>query len=689
MRLAHFCIDRPIFAAVLSILITLFGAASFFSLPLSQYPEIVPPTVVIRANYPGASAQVVSDTVATPIEQQINGVEDMLYMSSQATGDGQLTTIITFELGTDLDKAQVLVQNRLSLALPRLPEAVSRQGLTVRKSSPDLLLAVNMSSPDGSRDQLYISNFVNLQIRDVLSRIKGVGDVRMAGAQDLSMMIWLDPDKAAARNLTAGEIVNALRSQNVQISAGVVNQPPVATSRAYQLNVEALGRLSRPEQFEDIVIRREQGRVTRVRDVARVEVASQTVSDRTYLNEAPGVGIAVFQLPGSNALETADQVRATMAELARSFPPGIEYSINFDPTRFVAASVHAVYMTLIEAVLLVAFVVVLFLQKWRAAIVPIAAIPVSLIGTFAVLSAFGYSLNTISLLGLVLAIGIVVDDAIIVVENVERNLEKGMTPKEAAHVTMDEVGVALIAISLVLMAVFVPAALVPGIPGRFFEQFAATISVATLISAFVSLTLSPALCAVLLKAHDPHGGSQPGFWPSRVLAWFFGRFDRGFDWVSERYGRLTARLIRVSTFALIAYAGLVALAGWQLMRAPTGFIPEQDQSQLITIFRLPPGAALDRADAVVQQIVARLKSVDGVRVVASSSGVDGATGTNASNVGRIFTILDPHQERVSKGLTLQKILATVNERLSDIQEARIVTVLPPPVRGIGITGVSR
>ncbi|MFD1331156.1 efflux RND transporter permease subunit [Methylopila musalis] len=686
MRLAHFCIDRPIFAVVLSILITLIGAASFFSLPLSQYPEIVPPTVVIRANYPGASAQVVSDTVATPIEQQINGVEDMLYMSSQATGDGQLTTTVTFKLGTDLDKAQVLVQNRLSLALPRLPESVSRQGLTVRKSSPDLLLAVHMRSPDGSRDQLYVSNYVNLAIRDRLARIEGVGDVRMLGAQDLSMVIWLDPDKAAARNLTAGEIVTALRAQNAQISAGVVNQPPTATSRAFQLNVEALGRLSDPAQFGAVIIKSENGRVTRVRDVARVEIASQTVTDRTYINDAPGVGVGVFQLPGGNALATADEVRATMAELAADFPPGIEYAINFDPTRFVSASVNAVYATIIEAVILVALVVLLFLQRWRAAIVPIVAIPVSLVGTFAALAAFGYSLNTISLLGLVLAIGIVVDDAIIVVENVERNLENGLTPKQAAHVTMDEVGVALIAIALVLMAVFAPAALMPGIPGQFFEQFAITISVATLISAFVSLTLSPALCAILLKPHAHGEAARPRFWPARALQWFFRQFNRAFDWTADRYGRLTARLLRVSALALAVYLGLVGLAGWQLMRAPTGFIPDQDQSLLVTIVRLPPGAALDRADAAVVEVAERLKRLDGVQVAVSSSGIDGATGSNASNVGRVFTVLKPHEERAAQGLDLATMRAKVNAALADIQDAQIVTVLPPSVRGIGSTG---
>jgi HAE1 family hydrophobic/amphiphilic exporter-1 len=685
MRLAHFCIDHPIFASVLSVLIVLIGAASFFALPLAQYPEIVPPTVVIRATYPGASAQVVSDTVAAPIEQQVNGVENMLYMSSQATGDGQLLTTVTFALGTDLDTAQVLVQNRLSLALPRLPEAVRLTGLTVNKSSPDILLAVHMLSPDGSRDQLYLSNFTTLQVRDALARVPGVGDVRLNGAQDLSMVVWLDPDKVAGRGLTAGDVVAALRAQNVQISAGVVNQPPAPTSRAYQLNVETLGRLSDPAQFGDIVIKTDgDGRVTRVRDVARVELASQTVTDRTYINASPGVGLAVFQLPGSNALATADSVRAVMTELSASFPPGVEYQINYDPTRFVAASVEAVYHTIGEAIALVALVVILFLQRWRAAIVPIAAIPVSLVGTFAVLAAFGYSLNTLSLLGLVLAIGIVVDDAIIVVENVERNLQDGLTPREAAHRTMDEVGVALIAIALVLVAVFVPAAFIPGIPGRFFEQFAVTISVATLISAFVSLTLSPALCALLLTAHQHE--ERPAGFVGRTLGRAFGAFNRGFDALSERYGRLTARILRVSSLALVVYAGLVGLAGWQLARAPTGFITNQDQGLLITNFRLPPGSSLERSDAVLQQIVTALRGIDGVTTAVSASGVDGATGTNASDAGRIFVLLAPYAEREAKGLTLDRIQGTINQRLATIQEASIVTVQPPPVRGIGTLG---
>ena len=457
MNLSHFFIDRPIFATVLSIFVILIGAAAYFTLPVAQYPEIAPPTIVISASYPGASAEVVSDTVSTPLEQEINGVENMLYMSSQATADGNLQLTVTFALGTDLDISQVLVQNRVAIAQPKLPEEVQRLGVTVKKNSPDMLMVIHLSSPDGSRDQLYISNYATLQVRDVLSRLDGVGDVRIFGARDYAMRIWLDPDKVAARNLTAGEIVSALQAQNVQVASGVLNQPPTASPGAYQLNVETLGRLTDPRQFGNIIVRNDpNGRVTRIRDVARVELGAQDYSANGYLDQREAVPLLVFQRPGSNALATAGRIKATMQELARSFPSGLQYDIVYNPTEFIAESVHEVQKTIFEAVILVVIVVILFLQTWRASIIPIVAIPVSLIGTFAVLAAFGFSLNNLSLFGLVLAIGIVVDDAIVVVENVERNLRLGMSPKEAAHRTMDEVGGALIAIALVLSAVFRP-----------------------------------------------------------------------------------------------------------------------------------------------------------------------------------------------------------------------------------------
>ena len=502
MRFSHFCIDRPVFATVMSILIVLLGLAAYFTLPVAQYPEIAPPTIEIRASYPGASAEIISNTVATPIEQEVNGVEDMLYMTSQATSDGQLQITVTFALGTDLNTAQVLVQNRVAVAESRLPEDVRRIGVTVRKSSPDMLMVIHLLSPDGSRDPLYISNYATLQVRDALARLDGVGDVRIFGARDYAMRIWLDPEKVASRNLTAPEVIAALRAQNVQVASGVINQPPVPEQGAFQMNVETLGRLSDPRQFRNIVVKTDaDGRVTRLDDIATVELAAQDYTANGYLDEIPAVPLLVFQRPGSNALETSDRLLATMAELSKDFPPGVKYDVIYNPTEFIAESVEEVETTIWIAIVLVVIVVILFLQTWRAAVIPVVAIPISLIGTFMVMAALGYSLNTLSLFGLVLAIGIVVDDAIVVVENVERQLRAGFSPREAAHRTMDEVGGALVAIALVLCAVFIPAALIGGIQGQFFRQFAVTIAAATVISLFVSLTLSPALSAILLKPH--------------------------------------------------------------------------------------------------------------------------------------------------------------------------------------------
>jgi HAE1 family hydrophobic/amphiphilic exporter-1 len=684
MGFSHFFVDRPIFASVLSIFIMLIGAAAYVTLPVAQYPEIAPPTIQVSASYPGASAEIVSDTVATPLEQEINGVDHMLYMASQSTGDGRLSLTVTFALGTDLDAAQVLVQNRVAIAEARLPEPVRRLGVTVRKNSPDMLMVIHLSSPDNTRDALYISNYATLQVRDVLARLEGVGDVRVFGARDYSMRIWLDPEQIAARNLTAGEVVEALRAQNVQVASGVLNQPPVPSSAAFQLNVETQGRLEDVRQFERIVVKTDpDGRVTRLGELARVELGAQDYSANGYLDDRPAVPLLIFQRPGSNALETAERLQATMAELAQSFPAGLRYDIVYNPTEFIAESVDEVVKTIFEAVILVALVVILFLQTWRAAIIPIVAIPVSLIGTFAVMATLGYSLNNLSLFGLVLAIGIVVDDAIVVVENVERNLRLGMAAREAAHRTMDEVGGALIAIALVLAAVFIPAAFLPGISGQFFRQFAVTIAAATAISAFVSLTLSPALCALLLRSHGEQ--RRPPLLLRPVQAFFRG-FNALFERLAGGYAGLTRRLIRLSAVMLLLYAGLIGLTGWQFERAPTGFIPEQDQAYSITVIQLPPGASLERTDAVVRQAAEIILATPGIAHAVPFAGFDGATFTNASNAGAIFAAFQPFAARIPEGLSAPRLLRELNARLGAIQDAFIITIMPPPVRGIGTGG---
>ncbi|HEU4498993.1 MAG TPA: efflux RND transporter permease subunit, partial [Sphingomicrobium sp.] len=588
MRFSHFFIRRPIFAGVIAIIITIVGAFAYFGLPVSQFPEIVPPTVTVSTAYPGASAETVADTVAAPIEQQINGVDNMLYQSSQSTGDGRLTITVTFKLGTDLDTAQVLVQNRVALAEPSLPEEVRRQGVVVRKTSPSWLMAVNVLSPDGSLDRGYVSNYALTQLKDRLSRVDGIGDVSIFGARDYAMRVWIDPGRASTLGLTAGEVVQALRSQNIQVAAGVVGQPPFDTGAAQQLNVETQGRFKTADEFANIVIRSDPatGAITRVRDVARVELGAEDYGVNAYLSGTDSIILGITQRPGTNALAAAEGVKRELADAAKSFPKGLEYKIIWNPTEFISESMSEVQKTLLEAMVLVVLVIIVFLQSWRAAIIPIVAIPVSLIGTFAVLTALGYSLNTLSMFGLVLAIGIVVDDAIVVVENVERNLEDGLSPREASHRSMDEVSTALVAIALVLCAVFVPVTFLTGITGEFYRQFAVTISASTIISLLLSLTLSPALAALLLKPKSGHR-AEAGIIGSLHRAG--DRFNDRFGALSEWYGRFTQRVAGAPRRALTAYAGLVVLTVSLFWATPAGFIPAQDQGYALAAIQLPPG----------------------------------------------------------------------------------------------------
>ena len=687
MRLTHFFIDRPIFAAVLSLLLTIAGAITQRALPISEYPEIAPPTVNIATTYPGASAQVISETVATPIEQEVNGVDDMLYVTSQATGDGRLSIDVVFKPGTDVDKAQVLVQNRVAVAEPRLPIDVTRLGVTVRKASPDLMMVVHMISPDGSRDQQYISNYATLYIKDLLARVDGVGNVNIFGARDYAMRVWIDPAQTAARGLTGGDVVAALQAANLQVAAGAVNQPPARSEGAYQLSVQTLGRLSNIEQFGDIVVRADpNGRYIRVRDIARVELGSQDYTVNAYLNHDTATAIVLFQRPGSNALATAKAVRATMDTAKSDFPPGVDYTVVYNPTEFIQQSVDEVVRTLLEAVGLVVLVVILFLQSWRAAIIPIIAIPVSLVGCFAIMGAVGLTFNNLSLFGLVLAIGIVVDDAIVVVENIERYLATGMNAREAAHKTMDEVGGALIAIALVLCAVFIPTAFISGLQGSFYRQFAITIAAATVISAFVSLTLSPALAALLLK---PHGHEARRTLLSRLatpLTLFFSGFNKGFDFVSDKFGAMTARLTRLGFIVLLLYGGLIFLAYQLLVRTPTGLIPQLDRGYLIAAFQLPPGSTVDRTDRVIRSAVDMLLKRPGVYNAVAFAGFDGATFTNAPNTGVIFVTLKSFEERVKDGLGAPKIAKDLRQQLSALREAFVLIIEPPSVPGIGTGG---
>lgn len=690
MNLSKFFIDRPIFAAVLSVLIFLAGLLSIRALPISEYPEVVPPTVVVRAQYPGASPRVIAETVATPIEEQINGVEGMLYMSSQATTDGVMTLNVTFRLGTDPDKAQQLVQNRVSQAEPRLPEEVRRLGVTTVKSSPDLTMVVHITSPNGRYDMTYLRNYAVLNVKDRLARIDGVGQVQLFGSGDYSMRIWLDPQKVAEHGLSPGDVVREIRAQNVQAAAGVIGASPNAPGLDLQLSVNAQGRLQNEEQFGEIIVKTAaDGAVVRLKDIARIELGAADYALRSLLNGKSAVAVPVFQAPGSNAIAIADRVQETMREIKQNMPEGVDYSIVYDTTQFVRASIKAVISTLLEAVALVVLVVIVFLQTWRASIIPLVAVPISIVGTFAVMYVMGFSINALSLFGLVLAIGIVVDDAIVVVENVERYLAQGMTPAEAAHKTMDEVGGALLAIALVLCAVFIPTAFISGLQGTFYQQFAVTIAASTAISCFVSLTLSPAMSAILLKPHKQHDPNERHGVVYRLGApvrWFFHYFNAGFDWLSRTYGRVTSRLIRLAVILLIVYAGLIALTAQRLMQTPTGLVPQLDRGYFIVAMQLPPGASLQRTDAVLRRANELLQSRPGVAHTVAFAGLDGATFTIAPNAGVAFVTLSPFKDREKEGLTTQGILADLRQQMFTIPEAFTLVIEPPAISGIGNGG---
>ncbi|MBB02571.1 MAG: hydrophobe/amphiphile efflux-1 family RND transporter [Planctomyces sp.] len=686
MRLAHFFIDRPIFATVLSTLIVLVGCISYVALPVAQYPEVALPTVIVRASYPGATPETIADTVATPLEQEINGVENMVYMESQSTTDGSMTLTITFALGTDADQAQVLVQNRVAVAEPRLPEEVRQIGVTTRKASPNILTVVHMLSPDNSRDQLYISNYVYLQVRDVLARIDGVGDVQVFGARQYSMRVWLDMEKIATLDLTAGDVVSSLRQQNIQVAAGTIGQQPLEQPIDLQIPVAAQGRLKTADEFADIVVKADDdGRIVRLSDVARIELGAQDYSVNSYLNDDNAVAMVISERPNSNAVATADQIVAKMAEMSKDFPPGVGYDIIYNPTEFIKESIDEVYMTLVQATLLVVLTVFVFLQNWRSSIVPVAAIPVSLIGTFAVMLGIGFSLNNLSLFGLVLAIGIVVDDAIVVVENVERLIDEGLSPREATRKAMEEVSSALIATTLVLIAVFVPTAFLPGISGQFYRQFAITIAVSTAISTLVSLTLSPSLCALLLKPRSAKRGPFERLY-FFLFGWFFRGFNRVFDVTSSVYAGLVKRSIRLAAIALILYAGLLGLTWYGFQLVPGGFIPTQDQGYAIISVQLPDGASLTRTDEVIEQVRDIALETPGITDCVAFVGFSGATRSNSPNAGALFPVFADAKERAEQGLGLLAVVGDLRKRLSVIQEGQIFVIPPPPVRGIGTGG---
>ncbi|MGB9330835.1 MAG: multidrug efflux RND transporter permease subunit [Steroidobacteraceae bacterium] len=691
MKLSQFFISRPIFAGVLSALIFLAGLLALPTLPITEYPEVVPPTVVVRAAYPGANPKVIAETVASPLEQSINGVEGMLYQSSQATTDGAMTLTVTFALGTDVDKAQVQVQNRVAQALPKLPDVVQRLGITTEKASPDLTMVVHLVSPDNRYDTLYLANYAILRVKDELARLPGVGDARVFGAGNYSMRIWLDPEKVASRGLTASDVVRALREQNIDVAAGQLGAPSsVASAGAggpnFQVAINTKGRLNSEEDFRSIVIKTgELGQVTRLRDVARVELGSDSYALRALLDNKAAAAIPIFQRPGSNAIQVSKSVRAKMQELKRDFPPGVDYRIVYDPTVFVRGSIRAVVHTLLEATLLVVVVVILFLQTWRASVIPLIAVPVSLIGTFAVMRLFGFSLNALSLFGLVLAIGIVVDDAIVVVENVERNIARGLKPLEATRQAMREVTGPIVATALVLCAVFVPTAFISGLTGEFYKQFALTIAISTVISAFNSLTLSPALSALLLKAH----GAPPDRLTrllNGALGWLFRPFNRFFARASHGYVQGVGHVLRAGGIVLLIYGGLIGLTYLGFARTPTGFVPSQDKQYLVAFAQLPPAATLDRTEEVIRRMGDLALKHPGVESAVAFPGLNINGFTNSPSSGIVFVTLKPFEERRRKSQSAPAIAQALNGEYGKIQDAFIAVFPPPPVQGLGTIG---
>ena len=686
MNISRFFIDRPIFAGVLSVIILLAGALSLFQLPISEYPEVVPPSVVVRAQFPGANPKVIAETVASPLEEAINGVEDMLYMQSQANSDGNLTLTVYFNLGMDPDKAQQLVQNRVAQAMPRLPEDVQRLGVTTLKSSPTLTMVVHLISPDDRYDTTYLRNYAVINVKDRLARIKGVGEVGLFGAGNYAMRVWLDPQKVAQRGMTATDVVRAIREQNVQVAAGVIGASPSGRDVPLQLSVNAQGRLQSEEEFANIILKSSpDGSITRLADVARVELAASEYGLRSLLNNKPAVALPIRQAPGANALDVSAAVRETMAELAKDFPPSVEYRIVYDPTQFVRASIKAVIVTLLEAIALVVLVVIVFLQTWRASIIPLLAVPVSIVGTFSLMLGFGYSINALSLFGMVLAIGIVVDDAIVVVENVERNIAEGLSAREATYRAMQEVSGPIIAIALTLVAVFVPLAFMTGLTGQFYKQFAMTIAISTVISAFNSLTLSPALAALLLKGHDAKPDALTRVM-NTLFGGFFARFNRFFNRSSERYGHGVKGVIRHKGAAMGVYAVLLGATVGLSYLVPGGFVPAQDKQYLISFTQLPAGASIDRTEDVIRRMGDIALAQPGVESAVAFPGLSINGFTNSSSAGIVFATLKPFDERRSPELSAGAIAASLNAKFADIKDAYIAVFPPPPVMGLGTLG---